>query len=98
MSTAVTVTDRSALARVVPALQMFALLVADKTLDQNWAQTVYSRSESHALDSADAMCVLIFGLSDSQLFLTCQSHDYSSDILFRPLSEMLELACAIAST
>ena len=39
---------------------MFAILVAGKTLDQNWAQTVYSRSESHALDSADAMCVLNF--------------------------------------
>ena len=35
--------------------QMFALLVANATLDGDWAREVYSRSESRALSSADAM-------------------------------------------
>jgi hypothetical protein len=34
---------------------MFALLVANATLDGNWAREVYSRSASRALSSADAM-------------------------------------------
>jgi len=34
---------------------MFALLAANKTLDNNWAEDMYSRSESRALSSADAM-------------------------------------------
>mmetsp|Transcript_11450 Transcript_11450/g.16376 ORF Transcript_11450/g.16376 Transcript_11450/m.16376 type:complete len:85 (-) Transcript_11450:371-625(-) len=36
---------------------MFNLLSANRTLDANWAQTVYSRSESSALSSADALYV-----------------------------------------
>ena len=34
---------------------MFALLVADKTLDNDWAGDYYARSPSKALNSADAL-------------------------------------------
>ena len=36
---------------------MFALLTANKTLDNDWAGDYYARSPTKALDSADALYV-----------------------------------------
>ena len=41
-------------------LQMFALLSANKTLDNDWAGDYYARSPSKALNSADALYVCAY--------------------------------------
>ena len=50
-------------------LQMFALLSANKTLDNDWAGDYYARSPSKALSSADALYV--FTCAAAVLDLSC---------------------------